>query len=189
MSFKPGKVVAALKKVVPDVGTTMLTALKTEWLSKDELTIAEVVACLTNAGVPPAKVFDVRAELNKGPRTAAASAPAAPIVCAPEDVVVALTEAVLDVDEAILDAVKTELLVMDELMLAEAVVLLLGCGVSPAQVFDVREELASRPSPALAEVPPSTPVRCMPTHLSFVNLECSGLPALECVRVCDCVCM
>ncbi len=63
MSFKPGEVVAALTKVVPDVGDTMLTALKTELLAKGMLTLVEAVACLTRCGVSPAQVLDVRKEL------------------------------------------------------------------------------------------------------------------------------
>jgi hypothetical protein len=138
MSFKPGKIVAALTKVMPDVGAANVIVLKTELLSKDALTLAEAAACLTKAGIPPAKVVAVRVELSTDPLPAA---PAAPILCTLEVVVVALTKAVPDLGEAILDAVSAELLGKDEFTIAEAVTLLLGCGVSPAQVFDVREEL------------------------------------------------
>jgi hypothetical protein len=173
MSFKPGKVVAALTKVVPDVGAAIVIALKTELLSKDDLTLAEAAACLTKAGIPSAKVLAMRVELKKDPQTAA---PAASVVCAPEDVVAALTKSVPDLDEAIVETVSTELLAKDELTLAEAVTLLLGCGVSPAQVFDVREELASPPPAADAAAP--TPV-------------CAALsPMPQCeVIVCVCACM
>ncbi len=63
MSFTSGKVVAALTKVVPDVDAAVLTALKTELLAKDTLTLAEAVACLTRCGVSPDQVLDVREEL------------------------------------------------------------------------------------------------------------------------------
>jgi hypothetical protein len=173
MSFMPGKVVAALTKVVPDVGAAIVSALKTELLSKDDLTLAEAAACLSKAGITPAKVVAVRVELKKDPLTAA---PTAPIVCTLEDVVVALTNAVPDLGEAILDAVSTELLSKDELTLAEAVTLLLGCGVSPAQVFDVREELAS-PPPAADAAP-------TPVSAAFIYP-----PSVTCVDVCVCVCL
>ncbi len=151
MSFKPGKVVATLTKVVPDVGAAVVIALKTELLTKDALTLVEAAACLTKAGIPPAKVLAVRVELKKDPQT---DTPVAPTVHTPEDVIVALTNAVPDLGEAILDAVSAELLSKDELALAEAVALLLGCGVPPAQVFDVREELVSPPPAADAALTP-----------------------------------
>ncbi len=168
MSFKPGKVVAALAKIVPDVGAAIVTALKTELLSKDEITLAEAAACLTKVGIPPVKIFAVRAELMKSPQPPAALGALTVTVCTPDDVVAAVTKVVPDVDGAVLHAVSTELLVKDELTLAQAVALLLEHGVLPAQVFDVREELASPPP---AEVPPSTPVRCMQTPIRFSYLQ------------------
>ncbi len=67
MPFKPGKVVAALTKVVPDVDAAVLTAVKTELLSMDKLTLLEAHTLLLRCGVSPAHVFDVREELDKPP--------------------------------------------------------------------------------------------------------------------------
>jgi hypothetical protein len=142
MSFKPGKLINALTKVMPDVGIDLVFALKAALLHKDAVSLTEAVTLLTEFGIPTDEVFDVREELEGLPPTDAATAAR---LFKPGKVVAALKKVIPDVSTATLSALKADVMSKESVSLSDVATLLTGLGVSPAYAFDVREELDSMP--------------------------------------------